>query len=166
MNNTTTLSTAQIKLQKRLSNKWLFWWFAIRHLPSLWFWKVFVKDLQPDRCIVQISFRRQTKNPFGSIYFSALLGAAELSTGVPVLLAKEGKGAFSMLVTDVQASFTKKALGTITFSCTQGLKLAELVANMKAGESETITLLSVGTDATGDQVCSVAVQWSILKKQI
>ena len=72
-----------------------------------------------------------------------------------------------MLVTEQKGTFTKKALGRITFSCKEGAKIKDaIILAIKTGEGQMINLISEGFDEVGDRVSLFEYQWSIKLKQI
>ena len=133
-------------------------------LPSALFWRLKIKSLSMEKCEVTIPFSWRTQNPFRSIYFAAMAGAAELSTGALCQLSQAGKGKFSMLVVDFRAEYYKKANQKITFKCEQGLELSELIDSLKVGDSGKLTLVSAGTNPDGEEVAKFFVTWSFKRK--
>lgn len=116
-------------------------------------------------CSVTIPYRRSTQNPFGSIYFAALAGAAELSTGALILVHAAESAAVSMLVVSAEMSFTKKAKGLITFTCMDGQLITETIARLaSSGDTASLPLRSVGVDTDGDAVCTMLVHWSLKRR--
>jgi hypothetical protein len=70
-----------------------------------------------------------------------------------------------MLVANNKGTFTKKAKGRITFTCTDGHLIAEAIANAIAtGQGQTFWMKSVGIDETGDAVSEMHFEWSIKAK--
>ena len=133
-------------------------------LPSAIFWRLRVRTLTQEKCEVSIPFFWRSQNPFRSIYFAALAGAAELSTGALCQLALAGKGQFSMLVVDFRAQYSKKANTKITFSCDQGLALFELIESLEPNQSAQLTMISIGTNTSGEEVARFYVTWSFKRK--
>ena len=121
-----------LKFKESALNRWKFWLGMWKDLPSVAFWGIKVKDLNDTSCVVVVPFNYRSKNPFRSIYFGALSGAAELATG---LLCKKlilERGNFSMLVTGFRAEFTKKATSATFFTCDQGKELAVAAGRVSA----------------------------------
>lgn len=153
-----------IVYQKRMTNPFIFWWAMLLKLPSAVFWKLKVKSLTEEKCEVTIPFTWRTQNPFKSIYFAAMAGAAELSTGALCQLSMAGKGSFSMLVVDFRAEYHKKANQKITFTCSQGLELTQLIDKLQPGETATLTMVSTGANPSGETVAKFYVTWSFKRK--
>jgi hypothetical protein len=98
----------------------IFWWAMLFKLPSAVFWRLKITQLTPEKCAVSIPYFWRSQNPFKSIYFAAMAGAAELSTGALCQVAMAGKGNYSMLVVGFKAEYYKKANQKITFSVRSG----------------------------------------------
>lgn len=152
------------KYQSRMNNPFIFWWAMFFKLPSAVFWRLKIKSLTPEKCEVSIPYFWRSQNPFQSIYFAALAGAAELSTGALCQLAMAGKGKFSMLVVDFRAEYQKKANDKIIFSCNQGLELQELIDGLQPDETNKLTMISTGKNSKGEVVARFFVTWSFKKK--
>lgn len=133
-------------------------------LPSAAFWRLKVKSLSSEKCQITIPYAWRTQNPFKSIYFAAMAGAAELSTGALCQLGMAGKGRFSMLVVDFRAEYFKKADRKITFTCNQGMELIKLVDSLGVGDSDKLTMVSAGTNPEGEEVAKFFVTWSVKRK--
>jgi hypothetical protein len=159
-----TLSSEALAYQRKMNNPIVFWFAMMAKLPSAIFWGLRIKTLTSARCEVTIPYQWRTQNPFKSIYFAALAGAAELSTGALGQLALAGRGAFSMLVVDFRAEYSKKANSEITFLCDQGAELFALIESLKVGEAGQLTMVSTGTNPSGEVVARFFVTWSFKRK--
>src|SRR5690606_9523397 len=159
-----TLSSEALAYQRKMNNPLVFWSAMLFKLPSAIFWGLRIKTLTSSRCEVTIPYKWRTQNPFKSIYFAALAGAAELSTGALAQLALAGRGAFSMLVVDFRAEYSKKANRKITFVCDQGEELSELIKSLKVGDAGQLTMISTGTNPSGETVARFFVTWSFKRK--
>ncbi|EOZ98479.1 hypothetical protein A33Q_1133 [Indibacter alkaliphilus LW1] len=149
---------------KRMTNPFIFWWAMFFKLPSAIFWRLRIKSLTLAECTVSIPFFWRSQNPFNSIYFAAMAGAAELSTGALCQLAMAGKGQFSMLVVDFKAEYFKKANQKIAFTCNQGEELNQKIAQLEVGNTDQLTMVSTGTNPKGEVVAKFFVTWSFKKK--
>ena len=159
-----TLPAHALAYQKKMMNPIIFWWAMLFKLPTAVFWRLKMVHLDGEKCLVSIPYFWRSQNPFKSIYFAALAGAAELSTGALCQLALVGKGAFSMLVVDFRAEFSKKANTKTTFSCEQGAEVFNLVESLNPGESKQITMLSYGKNTSGEEVARFFITWSFKRK--
>jgi len=158
-------SKAVQQTQQLLSTPWKLRFFYWKRLPTLAWWSVRVVDCKPERAAVRIPFSWRTQNPFGSIYFAALLGAAELSTGVLALMARAGRGKIAMLVTGIEEEFTKKAKAATTFYCEEGQMILDAVQrSIDSLEGETVTVETVGRMEDGTEVARMRITWSFKAK--
>jgi Domain of unknown function (DUF4442) len=136
--------------------------FMLAKLPSAYFCGVRLKSITDKACYVSIRYKWLSKNPFKSIYFACLAMAAEMSTGVLAMAycyKKEPK--VSMLVTKIEATFSKKATGKIMFKCSDGHRIAEAIEEaLRSGKSTSVNAYAYGEDKTGDYVATFIVTWS------
>lgn len=163
-NQVRSLNPAAKDYQKKMTNSFIFWWAMLFKLPSAVFWRLRVKHLDQEKCEITIPFFWRSQNPFKSIYFAAMAGAAELSTGALCQLALAGKGQFSMLVVDFRAEYYKKANSKVTFTCTQGQELFSLIESLNSGDTAQLTLISEGKNSEGATVAKFFVTWSFKRK--
>jgi hypothetical protein len=159
-----TLPAPALAYQKKMMNSFIFWWAMLFKLPTAVFWRLKMVRLNRQHCVVSIPYFWRSQNPFKSIYFAALAGAAELSTGALCQLALAGKGPFSMLVVDFRAEYSKKASTKTTFSCEQGAEVFDLVDSLNPGESKQITMVSYGKNTAGEEVARFFITWSFKRK--
>ena len=139
--------------------------FTTKQLPSLGLWGVKVRALDAEACTVTMPYGWRSQNPFRSVYFAAQAGAAELSTGALALLHLEGKPRTSMLVTQFDSKYYKKASDTLTFVCADGAAIAEAVAGTLAdGEGRTVVARSAATLPDGAVASEFWVTWSFRRK--
>ncbi|HMP31101.1 MAG TPA: hypothetical protein PKD85_15960 [Saprospiraceae bacterium] len=68
------------KFRADMTNGWKFRLFAISKLPSLIFWGVKLHSFTDEKCTTSINYGWSNTNPFKSMYFATMIGAAELST--------------------------------------------------------------------------------------
>jgi hypothetical protein len=141
--------------------------FLFFKLPSAFWCGVRVKAISPTICVATVKHRWLNQNPFSSIYFAVQAMAAELTTGALVMYQiKKSKKNISMLVANNKGSFTKKAKGRITFTCSDGAIIEEAIQKTIAtGEGQTLWLKSTGVDAQGDVVSEMDFEWSVRLKQ-
>lgn len=159
-----TLEQAALSYRNKMTNPIIFWLAMLMKLPTAIFWKLRIKKLEMESCEVTIPYFWRSQNPFKSIYFAALAGAAELSTGALCQLALAGKGSFSMLVVDFRAEYFKKANTKITFTCDQGTALFDLIDKMEKGATNQLTMISTGKNTSGETVAKFYITWSFKRK--
>lgn len=154
-------SPAVQSLVRNLNTPWKMQLYFLQKLPSLYFWGVRIKNCNPQRSEVTIPFHWRSQNPFRSMYFAALAGAAELSTGVLALIGLAGRAKVSMLVVHVEAQFFKKADAIVTFTCEQGTDMIHAIDQaITTGEAQQFVATSIGKLPNGDVACVLKITWS------
>ncbi|APY00821.1 DUF4442 domain-containing protein [Lacinutrix venerupis] len=140
--------------------------FNFFKLPSVFFTGVRVKTIDNNTCTVKVKHRWINQNPFKSMFWAVQGMAAELTTGALVLakIRSSGKN-ISMLVSNNNATFTKKATGKITFTCKDGHLIDEaLKKTIATGEGQTFWMQSIGTNQDGVIVSTFNFEWSVKVK--
>lgn len=159
------MNQKSLTYQKKVLIPWVLRLGMWRRLPSIAFWGMRIMELTEVRCCVLIPFSWFTQNPFKSIYFGALSGGAELSTGALCEMMIIGKGNFSMLVTGFRAEFIKKATTNVTFTCDQGKQLSDVLDQMNlAGDTGTLEMIAIGHNTQGELIGKAYIQWSFKRK--
>lgn len=140
--------------------------YLLQHLPTAFWWGLKVKSCSPYRTEVEIPFNWRTQNPFKSIYFAALAGAGELSSGLMAgLVIRNINQKISMLVTNVEVDFLKKANAVTTFTCDEGIKIIEGIEKaIETKEGVEVTLNSTGIKKNGEVVAKFRITWSFRVK--
>ena len=140
--------------------------FTFLKLPAAWWTGVRVRAMDEEKAVVTVKHSWRNQNPFRSMFWAVQGMAAELTTGVLVMdqIRKSGKR-ISMLVANNNATFTKKATGTITFTCTDGNKIREAVKHaIETGEGQTVWMQSTGVNAEGIPVSTFNFEWTLKVK--
>ena len=116
--------------------------------------------------MVTVKHRWFNQNPFKSMFWAVQGMAAEYTTGALVISKINDSGKkVSMLVTNNDASFTKKATGRITFTCEDGHLIKEaLEKTIATGEGQAFTMKSIGVNKDGVVVSTFNFEWSIRLK--
>lgn len=141
--------------------------FLLWKLPAAWFMGIGVRSCDGQRAIVSLPYGWRAQNPFRSTYFAAQCAAGELSTGLLALAALQEQPPVSMLVTQVEAHFFKKADQTLLFTCTEGDALRAAVEQAIAtGEAQLFQASSTGTLPDGTEAARVFITWSFKRKKI
>ena len=140
--------------------------FLFFKLPSAFWCGVRVKSISPKQCVVTVKHRWFNQNPFNSMYFAVQAMAAELTTGALVMIQiKESEKKISMLVSNNNGNFTKKATGRIIFTCNDGHLIAEAIQKtIHSGEGQTLWMKSIGVNEKGEQVSELNFEWSVKLK--
>jgi len=141
--------------------------FTFFKLPSVFWTGIRTTRVTDTTCEVSVKHRWINQNPFRSIFWAVQGMAAELTTGLLIMKGiKESNDKVSMLVVNNNANFSKKATGRITFSCTQGAEITQLMDELiKSGTPKTIWMESVGTDEAGDVVSRFNFEWTLIVKK-
>lgn len=154
-----------LEYQKKVLNPWIFRMGMLFKLPSVFFWGIKIQSLDEKQVELTLPFRWATQNPFKSIYFASLAGAAELSTGALCQLHLAGREPHSMLVVNFQMEYLKKAVTKITLSCEQGDELEIFLNGLSTkGDVGTFQMNSVARDLSGDVVARANITWSFKRK--
>ena len=141
--------------------------FLLFKLPAAYFCGVRTISLSETICEVSVKHRWINQNPFNSMFWAVQGMAAELTTGALVMTKVKSSGKkMSMLVTNNDGKFTKKATGRILFTCNQGQLIDEAISKaIETGEGQTILLNSKGVNKEGIQVSDFNFEWSIKVRQ-
>ena len=141
--------------------------FTFFKLPSVFWTGIRTTRVTDTTCEVSVKHRWINQNPFRSIFWAVQGMAAELTPGLLIMKGiKESNANVSMLVLNNNANFSKKATGRITFSCTQGAEITQLMDELiKSGTPKTIWMESVGTDEAGDVVSRFNFEWTLIVKK-
>ena len=141
-------------------------YFLAFKLPSAFLTGVRTKFIDTHKCVVVVKHRWINQNPFNSMFWAVQGMAAELATGALLMMKiKASNNSISMLVVNNKASFSKKAKGVITFSCTQGAVVDSAIEKaISTGEGQRFFLTSAGVDQNGDEVSSFEFEWSVKLK--
>ena len=140
--------------------------FTFLKLPAAWWTGVRVRHMDEEKAVVTVKHSWRNQNPFRSMFWAVQGMAAELTTGVLVMdqIRKSGKR-ISMLVANNNATFTKKATGRITFTCTDGAKIREGVQRaIETGEGQTVWMQSTGVNSEGIPVSTFNFEWTLKVK--
>ncbi len=155
----------QSKFLSLVNSSWKMRLYLLWKLPSAWFMGIRVRSCDLDKCVVDLPYGWRSQNPFRSIYFAAQCAAGELSTGLLVLAHLQEKPPVSMLVTNIEADFFKKASETLTFTCDDGPSIkATIQKALETGEAQTYQAASIVRLPDGREAARVRITWSFKKK--
>ena len=140
--------------------------FTLFKLPSAYFCGIRVKSISDEKSLVKVKHKWINQNPFKSMFWAAQGMAAELSTGILVMQAiDKSERKVSMLVTNMNATFTKKATGKIQFKCNDGLAIKEAIQkSVETGEGQIVLVTSEGINEEGISVSKFEFEWSLKVK--
>lgn len=150
---------------RRANTHWKMRLYMFWKLPAAWFMGIRVRYCDLQECIVELPYSWRSQNPFRSTYFAAQCAAGELSTGLMALAQLQEKPPVSMLVTRIEAEFTKKASKILTFTCTDGAALQEVIEKaLESGEAQHFQATSIATLPDGTEAARVRVSWAFKMK--
>lgn len=150
----------------KLLNPLLLRLYLLRSLPAAWFVGIRLRCLTSDASVVVLHYSWWNRNPFRSIYFTALLAAGEFASGVIAAILLQGyRQKISMLVSHVEAEFVKKATGICTFTCTDGQALLRCIqAAVDSGAAQKLVCTTEARNEKDELVAVIKVIWSFKLK--
>jgi hypothetical protein len=157
-----THSIQSQKYRDVVNNKLLFNLFLLRSLPMGFIAGLRVREFTAERCSIGVPYKWLNQNPFSSTYFAVLAMAAEMSSGMVAMMhTYKSSPSISMLVTNLEADFVKKATGMTTFTCESGGTLLQAIEDcITTGEGQTVKCLSTGRSGSGEVIAKFTVTWS------
>mgnify|MGYP005742218851 FL=1 len=97
-------------------NRWM-----LLNLPAAWLSGVRLTLINENKCEVKVKFKWINQNPYRSMFWAVQGMAAELTTGMLLTKSIQDSNAnISMLLVSNKSIFHKKAVGKITFTCSEG----------------------------------------------
>lgn len=158
----------QHKFQKKMLTPFFFKLFLLLNLPMAFFSGMKLKELSETHSVVKMKHNFLNKNPFGSIYFACLSMAGELASGMlAASFTYKSNPIISMLVVGMEVEFIKKAVGVITFKCNQGKEIQDTIKkSIQTGEGQTIDVITIANDESGDKVAEFKIKWSFKVKPV
>lgn len=150
------------RFEKFINKKWNFFKMMLVKLPSISWWGIKLDSLTNKECQVSLKLNWRNQNPFKSVYFAALCGGAELSTGLLCMSETDKLGKWSMLVGHFESDFLKKATGKIRFVCIEGDLLANKLEEIKNSDDKigTLVLNSIAYNSDNVEVAKFKITWS------
>ena len=140
--------------------------FLLLKLPAAFLTGVRLVTISEYKASVSVRHRWINQNPFKSMFWAVQGMASELSTGILVMKSIDDSGKkVSMLVTNMSATFSKKATGRITFHCHDGVLIQEAInKSIQSGEGQTVVMTSEGFNGDGISVSKFEYEWSLKVK--
>ena len=134
-------------------------------LPAAWLSGVRLTSINDSKCEAKVRFKWINQNPYHSMFWAVQGMAAELTTGM--LLTKcirDSNANISMLLVSNKSSFHKKAVGKITFRCSDGNVAKQLINSTIQNITSKAWLKARGYDEEGDLVSEFEFEWSCKKR--
>ena len=140
--------------------------FTLFKLPSAYLCGIRVKSISNEKSQVNVKHKWINQNPFNSMFWAVQGMAAELSTGILVMKEIDASHRkISMLVTNMNGTFTKKATGRIRFECNDGKLIRETIQKaIDTREGQTVIVTSEGFNEEGISVSKFEYEWSLKVK--
>lgn len=137
--------------------------FLIFKLPAAYFTGVRARYIDDAKCIVTVKHRWINQNPFKSLFWAVQGMAAELTTGALIINKVKASGInIAMLLVKNDAIYSKKATGRITFTCSEGHLIDDVIKNViQSGLGEQVTLNVVGKNSENIEVSRFSFTWSM-----
>jgi len=156
----------QKKLASKLTNPFLLMLYMFFKLPMGFLAGLRVREISAKKAVVSVPFKRRNKNPFKSVYFAVQSMAAEMSTALGCMLAVDGHSpSVAFIIVDLKASFSKKAIDRIYFTCEETQKAFGAVAQcIETGEATQATFETVGKMKDGTEVARFEFTWSFKQR--
>jgi len=156
----------QKKLAAKLTNPFLLMLYMFFKLPMGFLAGLRVREMSDKKAVVSVPFKRRNKNPFKSVYFAVQSMAAEMSTALGCMLAVDGHSpSVAFIIVDLQASFSKKAIDRIYFTCEETHKAFDAVARcIETGEATQTTFETIGKMKDGTEVARFEFTWSFKQR--
>lgn len=142
--------------------------FLFYKLPAAFFSGVSILSINEEETIVSVPYKWLTQNPFRSTYFASLAMAAEMSTGILAMMhIYKSKPSISMLITNMEAVYFKKAIGKSYFKCEAGTQIKKTIDESIAfNQPKSITVKSTGTNNNGEVIAEFVFTWSFKIKAL
>lgn len=139
-------------------------WMLIK-LPAAWLTGVRLTFVDEDKCEVKVRFQWINQNPYKSMFWAVQGMAAELTTGILLKRCiQDSNDNISMLLVSNKSSFHKKAVGKITFRCSDGNVAKQLINSTIQNITSKAWLKARGYDEKGDLVSEFEFEWSCKKR--
>ena len=141
--------------------------FLLFKLPSAYLSGIRVSSISDKEAMATVKYQWINQNPFKSLYWATQGMASELVTGLLVMKKIDESGKkISMLVTTQTGNFTKKAVGRITFICSDGDKIKETIdLAISSKEGQTVIMTAEGFNEEYESVSKFEYTWSIKVKE-
>ncbi len=152
---------------RQVSVGWKYRLYLLWKIPAAFRSGIRLEKMSYEGAIVSVPFKRFTQNPFRSTYFACLSMAAELSTGILVKMGTTvGDPGVSMLITQMDAQFVKKAKTRTYFHCDEGAVILAAVEETRAtGEPVEVTIKTIGKNAEGEKIAEFQFTWWLRARQ-
>lgn len=139
-------------------------WFGLFKIPMIRFARPRVVEINDDRCVISIPFRRRTKNHLGGIYIAAYTIGADLAAGfLAFYLIKKHHLKASIAFKSMSATYHKRAEEAVYFTCDAGKQIVAMIEASKAsGERQNEQVpIPVTIASEDDPVSDIEIELSL-----
>ena len=149
------------------NNPFKFRLFLLTKLPAAFIAGLKIESCNEKACTVSVPFKWLNQNPFRSTYFACLSMAAEMSTGALAMAnIYKRRPTMSMLITNVESNYYKKAIGKTNFTCNEGAAIREAINTAYTSNlPQTLKVKSEGYNKQNELVAEFWFTWSFKVKQ-
>jgi hypothetical protein len=145
---------------RSVRNPFKFRLFLWSRLPMAAIAGLKIVAVDEEHAVTRIKCRWLTQNPFKSTFWAVMGMAAEMSSGILVMMHGEQK--VSMYVTGCRAVFIKRATGTSFYSCRQGTAIRSAIEQcIQDKSSASIDCTTIVTDSLGEKIAEFVFTWSV-----
>jgi hypothetical protein len=150
-------------IQNNFKNSLKFRLTLYKILPMGWLSGMKIKELDEQKCVITVPYKRWNKNPFKSTFWAVLGMAAEMSSGaILTMYTYKQSPSIAMLVLSCEGNFVKKATGITTFTCNDSALIKSSIDKaITSGEAVIIPTTMDGKNDQGELVASFIFNWSI-----
>ena len=142
--------------------------YSLFKIPALAFITPQIIEMDDTKSVIQVRLGMRTRNHLGVMYFGALAMGSELSIALRALNAIHDSGKrIDFIFKDFQCDFLKRADGHVHFVCTDGAKIAALVAKAAASSermTETFSGLAFVPSASQEPVMTYKLTLSVKQR--
>ena len=137
--------------------------YLFMNLPMGFLSGMKIRELNGEKCIVTVPFKRLNKNPFKSTFWAVLGMAGEMNGAAHILqYTYKHQPSIATLPINCEAEFYKKATGITTFTCNDSKMIKEKVEEaINTGDGVIIKTTSIGRDSNNEKLCQFIFTWSI-----
>ncbi|QUM75165.1 DUF4442 domain-containing protein [Moritella sp. 24] len=129
--------------------------FTLLKVPSLFYVRPSVHQLDERICTIKIPFKRRNKNHMNSMFVGVLASGADCAGVLAAMHKTQMKGVkVAFALKSMQVDFIKRAEGDTYFTCEQGLDIAQYVKEaVITGErlNRPIKIIATCPESSGDE---------------
>lgn len=150
-------------IEKNFTSGFRFRLMMLTQLPMGYLSGMRVKQLDENRCTVQLKYKWLNKNPFRSTFWAVLGMAAEMTSGaLLVRYTYKQTPSISMLVAAQSGIFHKKGVGKMMFVCEAGRAIkAAVIKAAETGEAVEVICPVKGFNSDKELICEFEFTWSL-----